>query len=293
MREIFSANNLKPLIKSPGSKKVLGQLNTEQLNFVKTAQLDAQHTTTEWLDFFDEVRMYDELKAIKRTNFMRLFGWITILMACFMAASLMMGTKNVVLFIISQLGFILLIPTLLITSRMAKRMRRKYFPDYFHTVIIPMLTALHEETAQNALIHLKTDLRHQANGSVNLETKNKYYRVFDWTVLQISGELLNATRFNLSVRIHHQLWYRKRKSKRRVFMNLRLEYPKKAHQYIYADLLDQASYKTKVKDKPKKHVLTLRRQLKFKDKFLDTYQYTDIPFSELVQMILNGYQATS
>lgn len=278
--------------KYPSPNKIFDQLTDEQRQFLHTKQLDAQRTTTEWLDFFKNLQTYDIISSIRHSNLGALVLWITIPLAVANFVWFMMRAEipgSGVTFLIAFVGLILV---WFITHQISAHMHRKLFPDYFRTVIVPLVATLHEETTEDAPLHLKIDLRQQMDQSAHMVSSDLSHRVFDWQVLQLSGELLSAIRMNLSIRIHNQLRLRKYKSKRRVFVSLNLEYSKKKHQQLQLGSANQQLYKIKHKEKPKKHVLRIRRQLKFKNKFFNFYQYTDIPFPELVALIRNGYEAT-
>ncbi|OJJ20393.1 hypothetical protein BKI52_18205 [marine bacterium AO1-C] len=293
MKGKFSNTFIFPKGKYPSPNKVFDQLTSEQQQFLQTKQLDAQRTTTEWLDFFKNLQTFDIINRVRHANLGALVLWITIPLTIANFAWFVRSAEDPLSGVNFFVIFIGLILTWFVTSQISAHMHRKLFPDYFQTVIIPLIATLHEETTEEAPLHLKIDLRQQMDKSAHMISSNAAHQVFDWHVLQVSGELLNAIRMNLSIQIHNQLRLRKHKSKRRVFVLLDLEYSKKKHQQLQLAGTNQQMYKVKHKEKPKKHVLRIRRQLKFKNKFFNFYQYTDIPFTELVALIRNGYQAVS
>ena len=292
MKGKFSKTFIFPKGKYPSPNKIFDKLTPEQRAFLQTKQLDAQRTTTEWLDFFKDLQTFTISNSVRHANLGPLVLWITIPLAFANFVRFIMYSEEPMSGAYFLMGFIGLIITWFVTNEISTHMHHRLFPDYFQTVIIPLVATLHEETPEEALLHLKIDLRQQMDKSAHMISNDAAYRVFDWQMLRVSGELLNAIRLNLDIRIHNQLRLRKFKSKRRVFILLDLEYSKKKHQQLQLAGANQQVYKIKHKEKPKKHALRIRRQMKFKNKFFNFYQYTDVPFAELVALMRNGYQAT-
>jgi len=292
MKGKFSKAFIFPKGKYLSPNKIFDQLTTKQRQFLQTKQLDTQQTTTQWLDFFKDLQTFEIINGVRHANLGALVLWITIPLALANFVRFVMYSEEPMSGAYFLMVFIGLIITWFVTNEISAHMHRRLFPDYFQTVIIPLIATLHEETPEEAPLHLKIDLRQQMDKSAHMISSDVAYRVFDWQMLQVSGELLNAIRMDLSIRIHNQLRLHKSKSKRRVFVLLDLEYSKKKHQQLQLTSADQLAYKIKHKEKPKKHVLRIRRQMKFKDKFFNFYQYTDIPFTEVVALIRQGYQAT-
>ena len=294
MKSKFSGGRIKTGgIKYPNHKLVYEKLTNEQKEFINTKQLDASRTTTDWIEFFKNLQTHDIAATVKHANFGARVLLITIPLTVLVFVVLFAFTETKTMALTLLFIFIGLIVTWIVTYQISVKLHQKLFPDYFRTVLIPLMSALHEETTEEALVHLRVDLRYQMDKSAHLVTKNAFHQVFDWTVFQINTELLNRIRMDLSVRIHNNLRIRKSKSKRRVFVNLAFEYDKRAHENVDLRKITEVPEKMKIKlkPKPKKHVLRLNRQMKFKDKFFNFYQYTDIHFPELARMIRSGYQA--
>lgn len=265
------------------------QLTPAQREIIQTKQINGDYTTTEWLELFKNIETYDISASVKHAGFGGNVLRITIPLAILNFILFMTFTEREIV-LVTVLLFLGLIITWLMAYKYSVKLHKTLLPDYFRTVLIPLVTALHEETDESTPLHITMDLRHQMDSKAHLIEENLHKRVYDWHVLQVNTELHQGVRMRLNVRIHNHLRLRKNKSKRRVFIDLTMEYSKKKHQLIRPALVDQQRFKVKHTEKPKKHLLRLRRQFKFKNKFFNFYQYVDIPFSELVFMIRSGCQ---
>lgn len=293
MKSKFSGGRIKTDgITYPNHRMLFHQLTPDQKNIIETKQINGSHTTSEWLELFENLETHDMAASIEHAGFgfkvLVLTIPLTVLNFLIFMALLEVGSGWATF--IALVMFVGLIFTWVMAYQHSAKLHKNLLPDYFRSVLLPLVAALHEETEESTPVYIAMDLRHQMNKKAHLIDEDMYKCVYDWHILQLSTELHQGIRMNLSIRIHNHLRLRKSKSKRRVFINLTMEYSKKKHQLIHPVLVDQQRFKVKHAEKPKKHVLRLRRQLKFKDKFFNFYQYTDIPFAELVFMIRSGYQ---
>jgi len=160
------------------------------------------------------------------------------------------------------------------------------FPDYLYTVLSPLMRILQEETESTTPIQIKANLLRQLDTSL----QGDRFGTYEWPFLEVSTKLNNEVDFQLNIHIQNIFRQRKSKSKRRVFIHMSFLYPKKAHQTFYPIQQAYGALKMKTKEKPKKHVLRLRKVLKYKDKPFNTAKYQDVPMPEILSMMREGYK---
>ena len=266
------------------------RLTQQQMRIMQSKRVNGIKTTTEWLAFFGNLISYDKKKRkmfdqwVQQSQYSILFAILG-----FVAMSVIIiysKDKGLFLFI----GIVCIVLFMFLVAALDHRIRNAYLADYFRTVLVPLVLALHEEMPEDAPLGLKADLRHQLNND-----RYTVRGVYQWNLLQVSGKLHNGVNFWLNIRIinrykgHHKHAH-KTKSKRRVIMNLQMNYPKKHHKMIHVLRLSHG-YKEKYKEKPDKYILKLRHTLKFKNRAFDKHRYKDVPLDELMLLIRTGFQA--
>ncbi|HAS42466.1 MAG TPA: hypothetical protein DCS93_18450 [Microscillaceae bacterium] len=266
------------------------RLTQQQMRMMQSKRVNGIKTTTEWLAFFENLIRYDKKKR-KRFDWWIQQAQYSILFAIlgFVAMSVII-IYNIDNGLFLFIGIVCIVLSMFLVAALDHRIRNAYLADYFRTVLVPLVLALHEEMPEDAPLGLKADLRHQLN-----DDHYTVRGVYQWNLLQVSGKLQNGVNFWINIRIinrykgHHKHIH-KTKSKRRVVMNLQMNYPKKHHKMIHVLRLSHG-YKEKYKEKPDKYILKLRHTLKFKNSAFDKHRYKDVPLHELMLLIRTGFHA--
>ncbi|HAS41984.1 MAG TPA: hypothetical protein DCS93_15995 [Microscillaceae bacterium] len=268
----------------PAHTKVYGSLSQEQKQVIKTRNITGSKTATDWLEFLNGLILHDRAASVVfvKSSIHR------IILGMLISAAIISIT-----IIISEsafLGFFSLIGSILLLSALHYAFPDRYykllFPDYLYTVLSPLMRILQEETEPTTPINIKVNLLRQLDSSLQIN----HFGFYEWPFLEVSAKLNNEVDFQLNIHIQNIFRQRKSKSKRRVFIHMSFLYPKKAHQTFYPIQQAYGALKMKTKEKPKKHVLRLRKVLKYKDKPFNTAKYQDIPMAEVFNMMREGYK---
>ncbi|OJJ23008.1 hypothetical protein BKI52_01245 [marine bacterium AO1-C] len=265
-----------------------GRLTPQQKQIMQLKRISGIKTTTEWLALFENLIPYDKKKRKAFDSWGQQLQYSILLAILGFVATVIFVMQNIDQNLI--LGVLFVIISMILIAILNQRISNAYLADYFRTVLVPLVLALHEEMPEDAPLGLKADLRHQFNDGHY--TAGGLYK---WNLLQVSGKLHNGVSFWLNIRIinrykGHHTHVHKTKSKRRVVMNLQMNYPKKYHKMVHVLRLSHP-YKEKYKEKSDKYILKLRHTLKFKNRAFDENRYKDVPLAELMLLIRTGFQA--
>lgn len=271
-------------VKYPPYGLVYDQLTDEQKKVIKTKKIESNKTSDEWLEFLNGLALHDKVASLNYAKVIRrkivgavLIGVVFLTLLGWLAKSFL-----AVFFGLIGLFFLFAILHQLYSDDTYDTL----FPDYLHTVLLPLMIVLREETEPNTIVYMKVDLMLQLHPSRQGEFLGKY----EWPFLDLSTKFSNQVDFQLNIHIQNLFRQRKAKSKRRVFINMVFLYPKKAYQKIQLDKLGSLWTKIKTKEKPQRHVLLLREILKYKSQPFRVSNYYDVPINVLLKMMREGYK---
>ncbi|OJJ20394.1 hypothetical protein BKI52_18210 [marine bacterium AO1-C] len=268
----------------PSHTKVYGSLSQEQKQVIKARNIAGSKTATDWLEFLNGLVLHDRAVSVVfvKSSLRRIILGIIIAAAIIGTVIILSGDMF--------WGFFSLIGSIMFLSALHYAFPDRYykllFPDYLYTVLSPLMLVLQEETEPTTLINVKVNLQRQLDTSL----QSNRFGIYEWPFLEISTKLASQTDFEVKIHIQNTFRQRKSKSKRRVFIHMSFLYPKKVHQTFYPRQQEYGALKIKTKEKPKRHVLRLRKVLKFKDKPFNTAKYQDIPMQEVLNMMREGYK---
>lgn len=159
------------------------------------------------------------------------------------------------------------------------------YTDCLTEVVVPLLTVLHKETNEDAILNLKADFREATHSShrSHANYKDRKYQYYDWTPVVLDVTLASQIHLQLDTRIWHRT--RKSKNKKKTFIMLTLSYPKKHYSSVG---YPETHYIARHKKKPKKYVLCMQK--KTSRKTTGYHTQSEIDFNDIVAMIRKGYQ---
>ena len=269
-------------IEYPSYEQVFAQLSEEQKEVIKSKKIGASKTSKEWVELLTGLVLHDKVVSLKFAKY-SLRALIIVVVVALIVTILVgvLGGNEWVFFGVVGMAFF----GAMIYYAHQDKFYNVLFPDYLRTVLLPLLLVLQEETDDP--IYLKINLQRQLDDS---HEEVRYGGVYEWPFLEVFAKLKNQIDFQMKIHIQNIFRHRKAKSKRQVFIHMSFLYPKKIHQKFHPNEVNKPGLKIKSKEKPKKHILRLRRVLKYKDKPFDITKYKDVPMNVVLGMIREGYR---
>jgi len=268
----------------PPQAKVYSSLSQEQKEVIETRKIAGSKTAADWLEFLNGLILHDRAVSavFVKSSLRRII--LGVLISVAIITTIIIVSED------GFWGFFGLVGSIMLLAALHHAFPDKYykllFPDYLYTILSPLMLILQEETESNALINIKVNLQRQLDSSL----QGDYFGAYEWPFLEVSTKLNNETDFQLNIHIQNIFRQRKSKSKRRVFIHMSFLYPKKVHHTFYPVQQAYGALKIKTKEKPKKHILRLRKVLKYKDKPFNTAKYQDVPMQDVLNMMREGYK---